>query len=196
MKSRLVDYFRKIDALSADEATAIERSMVVRTYDKGTVLLEAGQISTSAYFVLEGCLRQYSLRDGEEHTTAFFTESQWVISLASSLRQAPAEHSVVCAETTTVVIGNAQREAALFERYPRLQSVARRVVEHLLAEEQSRLAAYVAASPEERYLALRQERPELLERLPLYQIASYVGIRPESLSRIRKRLSQSARPRT
>lgn len=192
-RALLVEAFRKLAAVSDDEAAAIERSMLVRAYPAGTVLLEEGQVSTSAYFVLSGCIRQYSLVGGEERTLGFFTQSQWVISLASMLRQAPAEHSLVCAEDSTVVVGDQTREETLFREHPRLQVVSRLVVEHLLADEQTRLASYVAASPEERYLSLRRDRPGLLERVPLYQVASYVGVRPESLSRIRRRLVKQAR---
>lgn len=189
MKNRLVDYFQKLSPLSAEEAAAIERSMLMRSYARGAVLLEAGQVSTSAFFVLDGCIRQYSLVNGEEHTLGFFTESQWVISLVSLKTQTPATHFLVCAEDTTVVVGDQERENALFAQHPRLQAVARLVAEALLADEQTRMSSFLSASAEERYLALRTERPELLARMPLYQIASYVGIRPESLSLIRRRLA-------
>ncbi len=193
MKTLLLDYFRRLTPLSEEEASAIEQSMLVRSFPKGALLLEAGQVSTSAYFVLKGCIRQYSLVDGEEHTLGFFIENHWVVSLKSMLRQTPSEHFLVCAEDTTVVVGDQQREEELFQTSPRLQAVSRLVVQQLLAEEQARLEQYVSATPEERYVTLRAQRPELFDRVPLYQIASYVGIRPESLSRIRRRLSDSAR---
>jgi CRP-like cAMP-binding protein len=195
MKHKLIDYFSRLSPLSEEEAQAILDSMVVRTFKKGTVLLEQGQVCTECYFVLEGCVRQYSLVDGEERSNGFFTEEQWVLSLSSFMNKTPAEHFLVCAEDATLVVGNEQKENDLFARFPRFESISRRAMEKVLAEQQDRLASYLTDTPEQRYLRLAETRPDLLQRIPQYQLASYVGVKPESLSRIRKRLaSGSGRP--
>lgn len=83
MDQKLLSYFQKILPLSQEEIEAILETMTIKEYKKGTVLLKQGQISTEAYFVLEGCVRQFYLVDGEEKTNNFFTEEQWVISMNS-----------------------------------------------------------------------------------------------------------------
>ena len=70
-------YFSRISPLSKEESDAIAQSMQTKSFKKGDYLLREGQISTSTYFILEGCVREYILTDGEEKTTNFFTEEQW-----------------------------------------------------------------------------------------------------------------------
>jgi len=83
MDNKFVQHFSKISPLSAEEAAAIEASMRVENFKKGTLLLREGQVQVNSYFILEGCIREYILIDGEEKTTNFFTEEQWVISLGN-----------------------------------------------------------------------------------------------------------------
>ena len=80
--------------LSPEEANAITATMNIQQYKKGTVLLKEGQISAEAYFVLEGCVRQFSLVDGDEKTTNFFTEEQWVVSISCCWEQREGGRSV------------------------------------------------------------------------------------------------------
>ncbi|MEZ5056260.1 MAG: cyclic nucleotide-binding domain-containing protein [Saprospiraceae bacterium] len=72
MQNKFVNYFSKISPLSKDEAEAISNSMQTKTFQKGDFLLKEGQISVSTFFILEGCVREYLLSDGEEKTTNFF----------------------------------------------------------------------------------------------------------------------------
>lgn len=189
MSNKLVNYFSRITPLSEAEAAAITESMRVRTFAKGTELLREGQVATECYFVLEGCVRQYYLREGQEITSNFYTEEDWVISINSFLHQTPADHYFVCAEDTTLVVGTAERENDLYERFPRFEQISRKVMEHVFAQHQQHMAAYLTDTPEQRYLKLVATRPDLLQRIPQYQLASYVGVQPESLSRIRKRIA-------
>lgn len=191
MPNKLVEYFRQIHPLSDVEAQAIEDSMVLKSFAKGTVLLSEGQISTECYFVWEGCVRQYYLVGGEEKTNNFFTEGQWVISLNSFMQQLPADHFFVCAEDTTLVVGNAEQENDLYAQFPKFETISRKVMERVVAEHQQRMASYITDTPEQRYLKLLEGRPDIAQRIPQYQIATYVGVKPESLSRIRKRLQVS-----
>ena len=190
MQQKLIDYFAAIMPLTAEEAEAILASMSVKTYPKDTVLLREGQVSTECYFVLNGCIRQYCLVNGEEKTNQFFTENEWVISLASFTQQIPATHYWVCQEDTTLVVGNEQRENALYEQSRKFETISRKVIETILGQQQAMAATYLTDTPEQRYLNILELRPDLLQRVPQYQLASYIGVTPESLSRIRKRISR------
>ena len=106
----------------------------------------------------------------------------------SFLQQLPAAHYWVCCEDTTLVIGNEQKENDLYDRFPRFESISRAVMSEMLAEQQTLTASYLTDSPEQRYLKLLESRPDLFQRVPQYQLASYIGVKPESLSRIRKRI--------
>jgi CRP-like cAMP-binding protein len=101
MVTKLIDYFASISPLSKDERNAIAQSALIKKYKQGTILLKEGQVSTETYFVLEGCIQQYTMVDGEEKTTDFFTENQWVLSLSGFDADSPSAHFLVCVEETT-----------------------------------------------------------------------------------------------
>lgn len=188
MEQKLLDYFSRIMPISKEEADAIAETMVIKNYKKGHILLKEGQISTEAYFVLEGCVRQYFIVDGEEKTANFFTEEQWVISLNSFSNNLPSNHYMACATDCFLVVGNREKEENLYVHFPKLETVSRKVMEKVFTEQQEIMSSYSTDSPEQRYLKLLKSRPELFQQIPQYQIASYLGVKPESLSRIKKRI--------
>jgi len=187
--NKFVNYFAKMATLSAAESQAIADAMSPQTFKKGTFVVKEGQYSTNTYFVLEGCLREYILTDGEEKTTNFFTEEQWVISLNNFSPETPVTHNLVCVEDTTLVVGNEQQAQAMFKNFPRFETISRAVLETTFMEQKTLLLSYLTDSPEQRYLKLLKNRPDLFQRIPQYQLASYIGVTPESLSRIRKRIT-------
>ncbi len=189
MEQQLIDYFNSITPLTKEEAGAIAETMNIQTFPKGHILLRQGEISYEAYFVLKGCVRQYYLAEGEDRTVNFFSENQWVISMTSFAGQQPSNHFMECCEETILVVGNREKEEYLYNNFPRLEGISRKVMERVFAEQQELMGAYFTDSPEQRYVKLRDSRPDLVQRLPQYLLASYIGIQPESLSRIRKRLT-------
>ena len=191
MENKLVNYFSKISPLSQEETNAITESMRIKHFNKGDYLLREGQIAMNTYFVLEGCIREFILNEGDERTTNFFTESQWAISSNSLNSQSESKHNWVCAEDTSVVIGDDEGSQDLFNKFPRLETVSRIVMEALFAEQKEALTSYYTDSPEQRYRKLLKARPDLFQRIPQYHLASYIGVKPESLSRIRKRIASS-----
>lgn len=189
MENKFVNYFSKISPLSKEESEGIANSMITKSLKKGDFLLKEGQTSASTYFILEGCIREYILTEGEEKTTNFFTEEQWAISLNSFTPQNTSKHNWVCVEDTTVVVGDEQQAQELFKRFPRFETISRTIMEAAFAEQKEALTSYYTDSPEQRYLKLLKSRPNLIQRIPQYQLASYIGVKPESLSRIRKRIA-------
>ncbi len=191
MKHILVEMMSSMTPLTEEEKRAIEASFPIKTYEKGALLLRAGQIAHNAFFVIKGCVREYELVDGEEKTTAFFTEQQSVVNFNSLANGVPSKQYFQCNETTTVAVLNAQKEKQLYEEFPRFETFCRQGTEKMLGEKQSQLVEYISLKPEQRYEKLQRERPDLLNRVPQYQIASYLGVKPETLSRIRKRLAKN-----
>jgi len=88
------------------------------------------------------------------------------------------------------VVGNREKEEFLYQNFPRLETVSRLVMEQVFAEQHEFLANYLTSSPEQRYARLIAHNSELLQAVPQHQIASYIGVKPESLSRIRKRMAE------
>lgn len=162
--------------------------MEILPLQKGMDLQKAGKASGDTYFVLKGCIRQYIVKDGEEKTTDFFTEGQWIISSNDS-EPYLLPSNLVCMEDAELVVGNENKAQQLFTRFPHFESLARAVMEKTYAAQTKLMISNHTDSAEERYLKLLHSRPDIFQRVPQYYIASYLGIQPESLSRIRKRLS-------
>lgn len=191
MSHILVQLLSQLTSLNEEEKQAVETAFPIRTFKKGTYLLKEGQVSKDAYYVISGCIREYELLDGEEKTTGFFTEDQSAINFQSLANQTPSRQNFICAEDTTVAILNAEKESELYRKYPRFESFCRAGMEQMMGSKQEQLADLIALKPEQRYLKLLEERPDLLNRIPQYQLASYLGIQPETLSRIRRRIVKS-----
>jgi CRP-like cAMP-binding protein len=98
---------------------------------------------------------------------------------------------MACATDCYLVVGNREKEEDLYRRFPKLETISRKVMEKVFAEQQELMSTYTTDTPEQRYVKLLNSRPELFQKIPQYQIASYIGVKPESLSRIRKRISQN-----
>ncbi|WP_400190370.1 Crp/Fnr family transcriptional regulator [Hymenobacter sp. B81] len=175
--------------LTAAEADAVVAHGLIQHMPAGTVLLREGAVARACYLVLQGCVRSYFLLEGQEKTAAFYTEGQPLLTVSYTTQQ-PAAHYLVCAEDCWLLSGSPAGNQALFERYPRLETLGRLISSALLAETQTTLDSYRNLSPQQRYLQLLQTRPELVRRVPQYHLASYLGIQPESLSRIRRRLQR------
>nr|WP_294862466.1 Crp/Fnr family transcriptional regulator [uncultured Fluviicola sp.] len=189
MDDKLLNHFRSIQQLSDEEIDAIDETLTVRSFKKGTLLLKEGQHSSDTYFVLEGIVRQYYITDGTEKTSDFFTEGQWVLSANHITQNTASNHFVECCSDCKLIIGNSEKGEDLYEKFPNLGTVSRKLMSQVFVGQQTKLEAYILDSPKERYLKLLKSSPELFQKIPQYQIASYVGVTPESLSRIRKRLA-------
>ena len=183
----LVDYISTIAPLSEAEIEQIFEMIKIRSYKKNKVLLREGQTGHTCYFVLQGCIRQYYLMDGVEKTTNFFTEGMPITS-TFVFDNKGSMFFLVCSEDSILVEGNQAEEHLFFEQMPRMETLNRMGVEMELQKNQEAFAQFIMLGPEERYLNLLNNRPDLLDRVPQYQLASYLGITPESLSRIRKRI--------
>jgi len=187
MEDTLFDFIAKYISLTEEEKNAILSLDLFRSVKKGTTLLKEGQKSQDSYFVLKGCIRIYYIIDGEEKTTAFYTELD-ALTPHCVIDNAPSKYSISCVEDSILSVSNADMEVEINSKFPKFEIMCRLLSEELLAKHRIDFDEYKTSSPEQRYLNLIQNRPDLIQRVPQHQLASYLGIKPQSLSRLRARI--------
>lgn len=193
MSNELEDFLaRNMPGTPQEELETIMELMPLRHYKKGHVLLKAGQVAHESYMNLKGLVRSYYLIDGVEQTTAFYQEEEPIASLLSYNQKIPADHYFECMEDCALAVLTWDNEQEMYRRFPHLERGCRIAIEEGYGRHQQMLARYISSTPEQRYLHLLETSPQLLNRVPQYYLASYLGVKPESLSRIRKRLVQKS----
>lgn len=187
MQQILFDFLTKYVPLTEAEKNAIVSLDIFRSVKKGTVLLQEGQITKESYFVLKGCIRKYYILEGEEKTTAFYTEMEGLTPHCVA-SQTPSEYYVSCTEDCILIVSNADMESEVNGKFPKFDILCKILSEERLGKQQIDFDAFKTSSPEQRYLNLLQSQPDLIQRVPQHQLASYLGIKPQSLSRLRARI--------
>ncbi|KUP04679.1 cyclic nucleotide-binding protein [Bacillus coahuilensis p1.1.43] len=192
MKEVLIQYMKRFSDLSESELEELTDGVPVTTFEKGTILLHQGDVPDTCYFVLKGCVRQYAVdENGTEHTVNFFTEEQSVTIFNQHSQDKSSKYSLSCLEDCILVVGDLATEQEAYDTHPVLEELTRTMMEADMGAMRDEFSAFISSTPEERYHALMEKRPDLLHRVPQYQLASYLGIKPESLSRIKKRSEAS-----
>ena len=192
MQNVLLDFISRYISLDEEEKNAILSLNLFRSVKKGTILLKEGQKSQEEYFVLKGCIRKYYIIDGEEKTTAFFTEMEGLTPHCVKNNE-PSEYFVTCVEDTILTVTNPDMGVEVNTKFPKFQVMCGMLSEELLAKQQINFDEFKTSSPEQRYLNLLQNRPDLIQRVPQHQLASYLGIKPQSLSRLRARIFEKVK---
>lgn len=189
MQELLFEFITKYTPLTKEEKKALISLDIFRSVKKGTVLLKEGQHSKTGYFVLKGCLRTFYIIDGEEKTTAFYTEMEGVTP-ACVLSSGPSHYYIATTEDSIITISNPDMEEEIFQKFPKFETLCRVLSEELIAKQQINFDDFKTSSPEQRYLNLLEQRPDLIQRVPQHQLASFLGIKPQSLSRLKSRILQ------
>lgn len=174
--------------LTERELRFLEQQFVYREVPKKFALVEEGQIAREVYFINRGCLRFYYNRDGDEITGFIFTENLFATALDSFLQQEPSSQIVETLEDCELLVISYSNMQRLYDYSTNFQLFGRRLAEQRLVNAQRILSSYILDSPEERYRRILTTQPEWLQRVPQHYLASFLGITPVSLSRIRKRI--------
>ena len=189
--SPLLDQLRKFYKLSDKECAKIIPLFETLEIKKNEHLFRQGEIARWVYFVEKGCLRQYFINNnGEERTIYFKTEGGWASELVSFLDNKPTELNLQATEDSKLEIINQKNWIYAVTLIPSFTMGFIRSQQDTNYMLKKRLAEATVETPEEKYLRFIKEEPLLMQRLPLYHIASYLAMTPETLSRIRKKISR------
>ncbi|WP_080058249.1 Crp/Fnr family transcriptional regulator [Spirosoma aerolatum] len=192
MQDTLFDFISKYITVTEEEKNAILSLDLFHSVKKGTTLLKEGQKSKDSYFALKGCIRTYYVLDGDEKTTAFYTEME-ALTPPCVISKTPSDYYISCVEDSILLISNTDMEAEVNSKFPKFDTMCRILSEELLAKQRIDFDEFKTSSPEQRYLNLLQNRPDLIQRIPQHQLASYLGIKPQSLSRLRARIVEKSK---
>jgi CRP-like cAMP-binding protein len=186
---RILSFLSQFVSLDDAERELIRKVTRIERYPKGTILLAEGAVARESWLVVQGCVRVFRRVHGADRTVAFHTEFHPAIP-PSYGTDAPSPVAFECLEDVVAGASTPQAEAQAFAAYPGFESVCRVMGEALMARLQQVHIDTLTRTAEQRYLDLAARRPDLLQRVPQYHIASYLGIQPETLSRIRRRRSR------
>ena len=185
--------FQKRVHLTDEEFDHSVKFFVPKNVRKKQFLLQEGNVCDQIVFVESGCLRLYTIdHDGEEHVIQFATEDWWISDLQSFLSGKPSRYNIDALEESRVLLLEKEAREKMLLAIPKLERHFRLLQEAHYATTHHRIDESLSASAEERYLDFIRTYPSLVQRVPQSQIASYLGITPQSLSRIRKELSEKA----
>lgn len=173
---------------SEQEKNSIKPYLKLKEIPKHTVLVDLETVSKEIFFIVKGCLRYYYLTDdGREVTGFIFQENMFAGSHNSFFSQVPSTQILESIETSTVYSLHYSDLIDLYRLVPKMNELVRKILEHRFSFAQSVIASLIINKPEERYRQLLEHQPELVHRVPLHILATYIGITPVSLSRIRAR---------
>ncbi len=167
-----------------------EPLFTVKEWPARATLLREGEVARQMYFIKKGCLRLWFNKQGKDITVQFFVEGQAVSSIESFLGQTRSMFSIETIEPTSVAMIRRDAWDQLFQLAPTLKDGLLGLMMQRMESYAQLFLSQIKDTPRERYEALVRERPDLIQRVPQHYIASYLGITPVSLSRIRSRISR------
>jgi CRP-like cAMP-binding protein len=163
----------------------VKKIITSRVLKRKDHFLHQGDVCKHLGFIVEGYVRLYFLKEGEEITKDFNFENSFCGSYASFTLKQPSRFNIVAMENTKLYTMGREDLFRLFDRYPSLQKLGRLSMEHMFIKKEMREASFLLDSAEQRYHELLAQYPRIQQRVPLKYLASYLGITAETLSRIR-----------
>jgi CRP-like cAMP-binding protein len=179
-------------SFSESEKHLVENAFSFQRVPKKTVLVKEGEVARELYFINKGLIRLYYTKDIEEITGFIFKEYLFASSYDSFLSKTPSIQTLETLEDCELLVIGYNELEELYETVPKVNILTRKVAEQRFINGQRILSSFILDSPEERYRKFTEQHGDLLLRVPQHMIASFLGITPVSLSRIRKRVMSSS----
>jgi CRP-like cAMP-binding protein len=176
---------------TADEFEVVRAAFAPLSLQSGQYVQRAGEVARHAVFVARGCLRSYVIDAGGREHVVQFAPQEWWLADANSLRnQSPSQYFIDAIEDSDLLLIDGPGHDALVERVPGYAAAFRVGLQRHAAAKDERIVRSLSATAEERYLEFLRMYPSIASRVPQRMLASYLGVSPETVSRIRKKLSR------
>lgn len=184
----LLDYFQRVMPLKKEEKQFVTELFKPRLYRKRQYILQGGDICNQCNFIVQGCLRMYKVdAGGNTHIIQFASEDGWIMDLGSFHERTPSDLNIDALEDTLVLQISYENLLLLYTQAPKFDRIFRVLIENSYVALQNRLLQNLSSNAEEKYLSFLQTYSHLTNRLPQTQVASFLGITPEFLSRLRNK---------
>ena len=191
MYSKLLELINQITILEEKEIELIQSSFKPLKLTKGQFFLEAGKINKYIGFLHKGLVRYFVYKDEEESTFEFTKEGEFIADYQSFNNKTDSVQNIQAIEECEILIINYENVQTIFNSTKKGNLIGRRIIEHRFDIMVNQLLAIYMQNHEERYQSFIKHYSNLSQRIPQYLIASYVGVKPESLSRIRRRFAKN-----
>ncbi|MVX37049.1 Crp/Fnr family transcriptional regulator [Myroides sp. LoEW2-1] len=188
MIQQFIAYLQQYCHLTQGEQEALKQYVSIQSIPKQSIIFKQGQISNEIYFVVQGCVRLFYEVEGNDKTAFFYTEGQFICVGESYTFNVPAKENYQVLEDTILCVLTKENIEKLLEISSTFEVIARVAVENELLTSQRIIASFVTQSAEERYLGLLHNKGDLFLRVPQQYIATFLGVSPETLSRIKQRV--------
>jgi CRP-like cAMP-binding protein len=188
MINSLLNSIQNIITLSPEEVDIVTSLFKEKTYKKGEFFLEEGRICKHVGFVAKGLMRFYINHDGEEKIYDFSQENEYVCNYESFLPQKPSSKNIQALEDSVVFVISHNDLQSLYKNVREGERFGRIAIEYVFLQVLQDLSSFYTETPEVRYERFLKTHADLQQRISQYHVASYVGVKPQSLSRIRKRI--------
>jgi CRP-like cAMP-binding protein len=183
------EWLKRFSFLSETDCNLFEPYLQTKKINRKDIFLREGQTCKEMGFINNGIFRMYYLTDGKEINTHFSFENEFVVNYNSFLQQIPSRYYIQALEDAEIVLFNLETLQKAYDLSQSWERFGRIMAEYSYKLTTKRVEGFMFMDAEQRYLQMIQEIPHVLERVPLYHLASYLGIERESLSRIRKKIS-------
>lgn len=189
MYDRYFQEFNKRVLLAEEEQEFIKNYLTVKKIRKRQYLLQEGDVCKFVAFVEKGAMRLYRVNeDGTEHIVVFALDGSFVTDLYSFLTNEPSTYNIDAIEESELVIITKSASDELRQQSRKYQEFAFQATSEAYIQLEKRVTSTISLSLEERYKELTAHYPDIIQRVPQHMIASYMGLNPETLSRVRKRM--------
>lgn len=177
--------------LTPEEKEFCMSIFIPRKIRKKQYLLQEGDVAKYTIFVSKGCLRSYTVNEkGVEQIVQFALEGWWITDMYSYLTGEPSKMNIDALEDSELLLIDKRSQDKLFERVPKFERFFRQLLENSYIATHRRLMTTISGTAEERYLAFANAYPQIVQRVPQHMVASYLGLTPETVSRLRQQIAK------
>jgi CRP-like cAMP-binding protein len=188
MIAQFFTYTEKYVNFTQQDKVLLESALTFKKAATKIELVSYDKRSDELFFILKGCVRKYYIKDGEQITIFITMANTFIAAFDSLITGSKSKETIECLEPCELLVLKQADLDRLYKEIPLMNEFIRKVLEQALIQFQQAQTMYILDNPEERYIKLLSQNPDILQRVPQHMLATYLGITATSLSRIRKRI--------